>query len=108
MAWDQALLWVAGICGALVTIGGVLGRAYSPIKELQKRVTANEAKLSVIESHLKADMESLQAQEQVNKLLLESMMLLLEHEATGNHNTDLAEQAGKLKRFVYDKGGRLK
>lgn len=108
MAWDQALLWLAGICGAMVTIGGLASKLGSPVKQLKSRLDALEKQVAENSAKLTADMESLKKQEAVNRLTLESLMLLLEHEATGNHNDQLETQAHKLKIFVYDKGSQLK
>lgn len=105
---EPALLWLAGICGAVLSIWGVITKLTQPHKDLEARVTRLEDRVESNESRLTSDHKSLQEQEGFNRIVLESLGLMLEHEATGNHTVQLQHQADKVHEYLYDKAGKLK
>lgn len=105
---EPALLWLAGICAAIISIWGAASRVLKPYHDLNDRVEALEDKVIKNAKKLDADNESLMAQERFNALALKSLALLLEHGATGNHNAQMQAQAEEVRDFLYGKGGKLK
>lgn len=108
MAWNEAILWVAGICGALLTILQLIQKLSRPISSLSERLTKLEKTVDENMMKLASDKHSIAAQEMVNGLLLESMVLLLEHGTAGEHAGDMERQAEKLKSFIFERSGKLK
>ena len=104
---EPALLWVAGICAAIVTILGCIEKLTKPVKDLKTRVDKLEDLAATNSKKLINDHESLTAQEDINMMLLKSTSLLLKHNATGNHNGELAKQADEIDQYIYKKGGSI-
>lgn len=105
---ESALLWLAGICAAILSIWGGVSKVSKPYHDLNNRVEVLEDKVIKNGKKLDADNESLKAQERFNALALKSLALLLEHGATGNHNAQMQAQAEEVRDFLYGKGGKLK
>lgn len=105
---EPALLWIAGLCTAIISIWGATSKIAKPYRDLLSRVIAIEEKVEKNEVKLNADNERLKAQEDFNALSLKSLALLLEHGATGNHNDQMQVQAEEVREYLYGKGGKLK
>lgn len=70
---EPALLWLAGICAAIISIWGAASRVLKPYHDLNDRVEALEDKVIKNAKKLDADNESLMAQERFNALALKSL-----------------------------------
>lgn len=104
---DQNLVWLAGICGAIISIIGLIEKATKPIKELKQRIADLENTVSRNGQKLVGDHESLKKQEQVNEMLLDGVNNILKHELTGNHTSEMRECSKRIESFIYKKGGSL-
>ncbi len=104
---EPALLWLAGICGAIMTIWGVVEKLTKPVRDLGKRVSALEDKAEANTDKLVHDHESFLKQEAINVALLRSQSALLKHCADGNHTGQLTTLAKELDEMIYEKGGKV-
>lgn len=99
---EPALLWIAGICGAILSIWGLFSKLKEPYDHLDKRVEVLEKKVEINQEHLEKDLKRLDKQARISQMDLESLTLILEHLATGNHNQQMQDQADKMKRFMVE------
>lgn len=99
---EPALLWVAGVCGAILSIWGLFSKLKEPYDHLDKRVEVLEKKVEINQEHLEKDLKRLDKQARISQMDLESLTLILEHLATGNHNQQMQDQADKMKRFMVE------
>ena len=99
---ESALLWLAGICAAILSIWGLLSKLKEPYDYLDKRVEVLEKKVAINQEHLENDLKRLDKQARISQMDLESLTLILEHLATGNHNQQMQDQADKMKRFMVE------
>lgn len=72
-------------CSMLVA----LWQAVKAVKEMTQPAKDLMQRVDRIEEHLDNDKRRLDDQEQAQKLLLRGMLVLVEHETTGNHTADL-------------------
>lgn len=104
---EPALIWVAGICGAILSIWGLLSKIKEPYDSLDKRVEALEKKVEINQEHLEKDLKRLDKQARISQMDLESLTLILEHLATGNHNRQMQDQADKIKKFMVEESTNI-
>ena len=99
---EPALLWLAGICAALLSVMGLFSKLKAPYNALATRVEDLEHKVEANQEHLEKDLKRLDKQSRISQMDLESLTLILEHLATGNHNQQMQDQADKIKRFMVE------
>ena len=104
---EPALLWLAGICGAILSIWSVVDKAVKPVKDLTRRVESLESKASHNAEKLVRDHESFERQEEINFAMIKSQSALLKHCASGNHTGQLEALAKELDEMIYRKGGKV-
>lgn len=102
------ILYIAGICGGLVTIGGFVAKMTKPHTDLKDRVEKLERVVNANHIQLNKDFESFKQQETVNSILLEGMSHLLKHGVDGNHTKQMAACADKIDHYMLEKGASLK
>ena len=73
------------ICGMIVT----LWSAIKAVREMTRPAKDLVGRVDRIEELLAVDKQRLDDQEEAQKLLLRGMLVLVEHETTGNHSSDL-------------------
>lgn len=87
------------ICGAVTVIYGAsnaVAKIFSPYKELEKKVKSHS---QLFEN----DDNRLIEIEKTNKLLLKSMLMLIDHEITGNGIDKLKELRSEVRDFLVEK-----
>ena len=99
---EPALVWLAGICGALLSVMGLFSKLKAPYDALATRVEGLERRVEANQEHLEKDLKRLDKQSRISQMGLESLTLILEHLATGNHNQQMQDQADKMKRFMVE------
>lgn len=92
--------------GAIAIIGGgvsVVAKMFSPFKKLKETVDAHDKKLK--DGCLRMDNidDSMHLVEESNKVICKSLLVLLNHEVTGNGIDKLKEQRDTLEQFLIDK-----
>ena len=106
---EPAVLWLAGICAALLGIWGfvekVYSKAHAPIENMEKRIKELEAKVGSNNYELSSDHEALAKQEKINTLILRSCSLLMRHCADNNHTGQLQHQADAVDEFMLEESG---
>lgn len=102
------IIAVGAVATAIAAIWALVTKVTAPIRELRKEVDLHKARLERCEDKLLNDHVSLQRQETVNGLLLESTSALLKHNASGNHTKQLQGCADKIDGFIYGQSGKIK
>ena len=106
---EPAVLWLAGICAALLGTWGFVEKVYSkvhaPIENMEKRIKELEAKVGSNNDKLSSDHEALAKQEKINTLILRSCSLLMRHCADNNHTGQLQRQADAVDEFMLEESG---
>lgn len=108
---EPAIMWLAGLCAAVLSIWGVASKVSAsvkqPYKELFARVDKLEDRVERNEDHLEKDLKKLDKLSRISQFDLRNQSLMLEHLATGNHNKELEEAAQETKRFMAEEAARL-
>lgn len=87
------------VCGMLVT----LWQAIKAVKEMTKPAKDLVLRVDQIEEHLANDKRRLDDQEEAQKLLLRGMLVLIKHETTGNHVSDLKLLESDISTYLINK-----
>ena len=115
---EPALIWIAGICTAIMTIWGLIAKIKSSfdgyLEPLKTQLDEHSKRLDELQSlsgdnlkKLIADHESLSKQEKVNELLLRFAANSLRHDLTGNHTREMERCSKEITDFIYHEGGSL-
>lgn len=91
--------------GVSVIAGGVSAiiKLFSPIRKLRERVDKNEEFLERDWNRFKEVERHNQRNECANKEICKALLVLLNHEITGNGIEKLKEQRDELERFLIEK-----
>lgn len=92
--------------GVLVCISGgvsVIVKMLSPFRKLKKQVEEHEDKLKDDFNKFKAMNDTIAEVEQSNKVILQSLVVIMNHEATGNGIDKLKKQKDVLEQYLIDK-----
>lgn len=92
--------------GALVCISGgvsVIIKMLSPFRKLKKQVEEHEDKLKDDFNKFKEMNDAIAEVEYSNKVILQSLVVIMNHEATGNGIEKLKKQKDKLEQYLIDK-----
>lgn len=90
---------ILGFCGLIAALWGVwkiVKEAKKPSDDLKKKVEHHEELLNT-------DNERLKEIEESNKLILRCLMVIINHDITGNGIDDLKAERDELNRFLIDK-----
>lgn len=107
MAWHEALVWIAGICGAFLTIIQLSDKLVTPFKSIKKDISELKETVKANQRHVMNDHEALKKQGEVNVRLLRANSLLMKHCSDQNHTGELAKEAAELDEFIYRESGTL-
>lgn len=91
--------------GVSVIAGGVSAiiKLFSPIRKLKKRVEDNEKKLENDYAKIESVTKALNDVDETNKEICKSILVLMNHEITGNSIDKLKEQRDELEKFLIEK-----
>lgn len=99
----QAILTLCG--GITCVVGGIssMMKLFNPFKELKTKVNEHDVKLDKDYKRMEALNGSIQDIEDTNKVICKSLLVLMNHEITGNGVDKLKEQRDELEQFLIDK-----
>lgn len=91
--------------GATVLIGGVssITKLFSPLRKLKEQVERNVKKLDSDHIRMTKFDEMISEVEDTNKVICKCLLVLLNHEITGNGTEDLKKQRDELQLFLVNK-----
>lgn len=91
--------------GLTCIVGGIsaLTKIFSPFKNLQKQVAEHDEKLKNDCQRMNNIDKSMHDVEESNKVICKSLLVLLNHEITGNGIDKLKAQRDVLEQFLVDK-----
>lgn len=87
------------LCGLVVT----LWQAIKAIKEMTKPTKDLFSRVDNIERLLANDKKRLDDSEEAQKLLLRGMLVIVEHETTGNHTADLGLLKNDISTYLINR-----
>ena len=90
---------ILGFCGFIAAIWGVV----KIVKELKKPSDDLKAKVDEHDKLLKNDNERLKEIEQSNKMILNCMFVLINHDLTGNGIDKMKEARDELQEYLINK-----
>lgn len=99
----QTILALFG--GITCIVGGVsaIAKLFSPFKELKKKVEDHDTKLNKDYEKMETFGKATQEIEETNKVICKSLLVLMNHEITGNGVDKLKEQRDALEQFLIEK-----
>lgn len=99
---QTVLVFFGGITCVVAGVSAIT-KLFNPFKDLKKRIDEHEKKLS--NDHLRMNnMENTMCEvEESNKIICKSLLVLLNHEITGNGVDKLKAQRDVLEQFLIDK-----
>lgn len=89
---------IMGVCGLAASLWGV----YKIIVELKKPSDDLKKKVESHEQKLDSDNERLKYIEQSNKMILQSLLVIINHDITGNGNEALKSTRDDLQEFLIN------
>lgn len=90
---------ILGFCGLVVALWGV----WKIVKEVKKPSDDLKAKVDEHDELLKNDNERLKDIEQSNKMILNCMFVLINHDLTGNGIDKMKEARDELQEYLINK-----
>lgn len=102
MEWWGILLTAAG---GVSTLGGaivVIRRAFYPVVQANKRITANEQAIAEIQKHEKSDLNRFEAIERDNKAVLTALLALINNRLSGNSVDNLKAARDELEKHLIN------
>jgi len=93
---SEQILW---LCGFIAAIYGV----YKIVKEIKKPSEDLKAKVDSHEEKLNNDNERLKAVEESNKMILQCLLVIINHDITGNCIDKMKEARDELQEFLINK-----
>lgn len=99
----QTILALFG--GITCIVGGIsaIAKLFSPFKELKTRLDEHEQKLNKDYDRLNSVCDAIQDIEESNKVICKSILVLLNHQVTGNGIDKLKEQRDNLEQYLINK-----
>ena len=99
----KTLLAIFG--GITIVLGGIsaIVKLFTPFKNLQKRVDNHDEKLARDFEKFKSLDCGMQEVEESNRIICKSLLVLLNHEITGNGVDTLKKQRDALEQFLINK-----
>lgn len=92
---DQ-LLWLCGLITALYGVWKIIKELKKPSKDLKAQVDAHERLLS-------ADNERLKEVEASNKMILQCLLVIINHDITGNGIDKMKKARDELQEYLINK-----
>ena len=94
---------ILGFCGFIVAIWGVVKIVVEVVKVIKKPNDDLKAKVEHHDELLNNDNERLKDIEQSNKMILNCMFVLINHDLTGNGIDKMKEARDELQEFLINK-----
>ena len=94
---------LAVLVGAIVWVVTMVKKLKAPHETLEARVAANEAKIKVNAQHLDNDNKRFQEQEEVNRLLLRSVLNMQSHMLDGNHTNEMKQCRDDINQYLLNR-----
>lgn len=91
--------------GIACIVGGIsaITKLFDPFKDLKKRIDEHEQKLCNDHARMNDIDSAMHGIEESNKVICKSLLVLLNHEVTGNGIDKLKAQRDVLEQFLIDK-----
>lgn len=93
---SNQILWVCGFVGAIWGVYKIIIELKKPSDDLKQKVESHEEKLT-------KDKQRLDDIEQSNKLILNSMLVIINHEITGNGIENMKKARDELQEYLINK-----
>jgi hypothetical protein len=90
---------ILGLCGFISAIWGI----YKIVKEIKKPNDDLKEKVERHDRLLESDNERLKEMEQSNKMILQSLLVLINHDITGNGIESLKKTRDELNEYLINK-----
>lgn len=90
---------ILGICAFIITIWGVV----KIVKEIKKPKDDLVAMVELHDKLLKKDNERLKEMETSNKLILQCLLIIINHDITGNGIEEMKDTRDELQRYIINK-----
>ena len=87
------------LCGVISIVGG----AYMTIKQLRKPRDDFHEQVNKHEEYLQSDHERLNAMEEDNKILCKGILVLINHEITGNDISNMRKIRDELQQHLIER-----
>lgn len=98
----QTLLSIFGAITAIAAGASAIAKMFSPFKELQKRVSEHDERLRKGDEKFDAIEELMTKQLATQRMICKSLLVIMNHEITGNGIEKLKDQQEELQRFLID------
>lgn len=99
MGFTVSSEWIIWFCGLVTAIYGV----YKIVKELKKPSSDIKKKVEEHERILTSDDDRLKDIEESNKMMLQSLLVIINHNITGNGVERMKEIRDQLQEFLINK-----
>lgn len=98
----QTLLSVFGAIAAIMAGISAIAKMLSPFKEIKNRLDQHEESLKAGNRHFEKLDEMLDAQMSIQKEICKSLIVIMNHDITGNSIDKLKAQQEELQKFLID------
>lgn len=93
---SEQILWVCGFIGAIWGVYKIYKEIKKPNEDLKKQVALNT-------SELKIDDKRLEEIEATDKLILQSLLVIINHDITGNGINQLKETRDEIQEYLINR-----
>lgn len=98
----QTILAIFGMIAATMAGLSAISKMFSPFKELKEKVAAHDESLKAGNRHFEKLDEALAEQTQMQREICKSLIVIMNHEVTGNSVDKLKDQQIELQKFLID------
>lgn len=98
----QTILAIFGAITAIVAGVSAVAKMFSPFKELKARVDAHDESLKAGNRKFETLESELAAQGKMQREICKSLIVIMNHEVTGNSIDKLKAQQEELQKFLID------
>ena len=98
----QTLLAIFGAIAAIMAGLSAIAKMFSPFKELKERVDAHDESLKAGNRHFEKLDVALEEQSQMQREICKSLIVIMNHEVTGNSIDKLKQAQEDLQKFLID------
>lgn len=99
MAFTITSEQILGFCALITALWGI----WKIVKEIKKPGDDLVAKVNLHETLLKKDNERLKDMETSNKMILQCLLIIINHDITGNGIEEMKETRDKLQEYLINK-----
>lgn len=98
----QTILAIFGMIAAVMAGVSGIAKMLSPFKELKERVEAHEESLKAGNRHFEKLDAAIEVQGKMQREICKSLIVIMNHEITGNSIDKLKDQQEELQKFLID------